>query len=152
GFPVKIDLNHTARLQKAQQILKRRFRIRKMVQHADRVDEIKTLQLERRIVQISLHYVNVARLSISTRDLHRWSKIYGPSFSAVLRRVIRKPPVAATGVENLLSRKEVSRVGPHVFKKLAFPFFVHLRKLVPFITKTVRRVGLRFFSRCDGAF
>src|SRR5690349_15873978 len=118
-----------------------------MMQHADRVDEIKTLQLERRIVQICLDHVNVVRLSISMRDFDCWSKIYCPNFGAVLRGVVSKAPVAATGVENSLTRKEVSRVRLHVIEKLAFPLIVHLRKAVPFITKTVRRISLRFFKR-----
>src|SRR5262245_25204755 len=123
-----------------------------MMQHADRVDEIKTLQLERRMVQIGLDHVNVARLSISTRDFDCWSEIYCPDLGAVLCRVISKASVAATSVENFLSRKEVSGVWLHVVEKLAFPFVVHLREAVPFITKTARRIGLGFFKRGNRTF
>src|SRR6185295_13133075 len=99
-----------------------------MMEHAYRVDEIKTLERERRVVQISLHHVHVARLCVAPGDFDCRTEIDGPHFSAILRGVVREASVAAAGVEDLLAGKEVGGMWLHVVEKLLFPVLVHLRE------------------------
>src|SRR5262249_7862995 len=127
---------------KPQQVLKCCFGIRQVMQHADRVDEIKTLERKRRVVQIGLHHVNVSRLSVSSRYFDCRSEIDGPDLGAVLAGVVREPSIPATSVEDFLSRKEVGGVRLHVVEKLLFPLIVHFRKTMPLVTKTQRGFGL----------
>ena len=112
------------------------------MQHANRVDEIKTLEGERRVVQIGLDHVNVSRLCVSSRYLNCRTKIDGPDFGAILGRVVSKASIATTRIENLFPRKEVGGVRLHVVEKLLFPLVVHFRKTMPLVTKTQRRFGL----------
>src|SRR5689334_23314856 len=122
------------------------------MQHADRVDEIKTLERERRIVQVRLHDVNIPRLRVASCDFDGRAEIDGPDFSAVLGGVIREAAIATTSVENLLAGKEVGGVWLHVVEKLPLPLVVHLGKLMPFVTEAARGFGLRCFSSSPDAF
>src|SRR6185503_15722525 len=112
-----------------------------MMQHADRVDEVKTLERERGVVQIGLDHVNVARLRVASCDFDGGAQIDGPHFGAVLRGVISEAPVAATRVEDLLAGEEVGGMRLHVVEKLLLPLLIHLREAMPFVAKAARRVG-----------
>src|SRR5215213_1433276 len=123
-----------------------------MVQHADGVDEIKTLESEWRVVQVCLYDVNIARLRISSRDFDGRAEIDGPDFGAVLRGVIGEASVAATRVEDLLAGEEVCGVWLHVVEKLLLPLVVHLRELMPLVTESSCCFGLRCFVSSRSTF
>src|SRR6185369_17259283 len=112
------------------------------MQDADRVDEIKTLERKRRVVQIGLHDVNVSGFGVSMSHFYCRPEIDRPDFRAILGSVVSEASIAATSVEDFLSGKEVGGVRLHVVEKLFFPFLVHLGKAVPLVTKTQRRFGL----------
>src|SRR5688572_3160719 len=120
-----------------------------MMQHADRIDEVKTFEGKRRVVKISLYRLHVFRFGVAARDFHGWTEIDGPDFRAVFGCVVSEATVAATCVEHLLAAKELRPVWLHVVEKLAFPLVVHLGKALPLVTKTQRRLDLfRIHSRC----
>src|SRR5690242_21962846 len=112
-----------------------------MMQDTDRVDEIKTLERERRVVQVSLDDLYVARLSVAPGDFNCPAEIDGPHFSAVLGGVIREAAIATTGVEDLLAGEEVGGMRLHVIEKLLLPLLVHLGEAMPLVTKAARGIG-----------
>src|SRR5215204_2136485 len=122
------------------------------MEHADRVDEVKTLERERRVVQIGLDDVNVARLRVAPCDFDCRAEIDSPDFSAILRGVIREAAVATAGVENFLAGEEVCGVRLHVVEKLLFPLAVHFREAMPFVAEAAGCFGLCYFRRSPTAF
>jgi hypothetical protein len=65
---------------------------------------------KRRSMQVGLKHLRFAGLcGISVRDFLRRTQILGPHFGAILRRVISKPSIAATGIQNFPAVKKLSR-------------------------------------------
>src|SRR5215475_3943522 len=130
--PIEVDLNPAARFYVSQQITKRRFRVRQMVQHADGIYQVEALRFEWKMVDVGLRDANIVQaLVVGLRDFNRGADVDGPDLGAVPRGVIGVASAAASRVQNAFASERFRSVGRHVIPEVALPLGAHFGKTAP---------------------
>ena len=110
ALPIQVDAQPSARPEFSHEAGKGALRVREMVQHAERVNEIERVVGERQRQQIRLNAIDVAKIrNISRRLIDGPAEVDGDDAPRVASDLPRVPAHAAAGVEDELAaqRREI---------------------------------------------